>query len=333
MIEESQPAPTDIPPALVVSGLSKRFDEVQAVDGVDFTVRSGEVFGFLGPNGAGKTTTIKLLTGLARPDAGRIAYFGADFTRRLKAAQHLFGVVADGNNLYPELTGRENLVFCAALYGIGRAEARNRAEELLERFGLDYAAGRRFGGYSRGMGRRLCIAAALIHRPRLLFLDEPTTGIDVPNAREIRRMLAGLAADGTTIFLTTHYIEEAERLCDRVAFIVAGRIVRQAAVEKLLDGARDRRIIELQLDTAPEPLLSALSEHFPTYRWEPRAGKRLRLISTAEIELAPPAAFLAERGAAVLEARRLRPSLEEVFVEVTGLAAERLSAERGGRRG
>ena len=177
---------TDGADAIEVEGLSKRFGDVQAVDHVTFAVRQGELFGFLGPNGAGKTTTINMLTGLARPDSGRICLGGIDCSANPRAAQHLIGVVPDESNLYPELTGFENLCFCAALYGMRRVQRQSRARELLDKFGLAQAAGRKFGGYSRGMKRRLTIAAGIIHRPPVLFLDEPTTGLDVASARQIR---------------------------------------------------------------------------------------------------------------------------------------------------
>lgn len=217
--------------AVAVDDLTKRFDDVQAVDGLAFDVREGEVFGFLGPNGAGKTTTINMLTGLARPDSGTIRFLGVDYTRNVKKAQHLMGIVPDESNLWPELNGFENLCFCGALYGMRKQEREARARELLETFGLKEAARRKFGGYSKGMKRKLAIAAGIIHRPRILFLDEPTTGIDVASARQVRQMLAGLNKSGTTVFLTTHYIEEAERLCDRIGFIVQGRLVRVDAGE------------------------------------------------------------------------------------------------------
>ena len=184
-----------------------------------FEVLQGELFGFLGPNGAGKTNTINMLTGLARPDAGKIRIAGIDCTGNPKAAQYLTGLVPDESNLYPELTGFDNLCFCAALYRMKKKEREDRARELLETFGLADAAHRKFAGYSRGMKRKLTIAAGIIHNPPILFLGEPTTGIDAASARQIRQLIAGLYRAGTTIFLTTHYIEEAERLCGRIAFI------------------------------------------------------------------------------------------------------------------
>ena len=157
--------------AIEVRRLSKRFGDVTAVDEVSFSVASGEVFGFLGPNGAGKTTTINMLTGLARPHSGEVRVGGIDCTRHLKAAQHLMGIVPDDSNLYPELTGFQNLTFCGALYGMVRSQREERARELLERFDLAAASHRKFAGYSRGMKRRLTIAAGIMHRPPILFLD------------------------------------------------------------------------------------------------------------------------------------------------------------------
>ena len=233
--------------AIEVRRLAKRFGEVRAVDGIDFVVRRGELFGFLGPNGAGKTTTINLLTGLARPDQGSIRIGGIDCTHNPKAAQHLMGVVPDESNLYPELTGMENLSFCGSLYGMAKRARKNRARELLERFGLREAADRKFAGYSKGMKRKLTIAAGIIHQPAILFLDEPTAGIDVASSRQIRELIAELNRAGTTIFLTTHYIEEAERLCGRIAFIVGGRIACIDTVEHLMQPAQGRHVMEFSL--------------------------------------------------------------------------------------
>ena len=170
--------------SIYVERLTKRFEKIEAVAGISFSVRQGELFGFLGPNGAGKTTTINMLTGLARPDTGVIRIGGIDCTANPRAAQHLVGVVPDESNLYPELTGLDNLCFCAALYGIAKAERHARARELMATFDLAKAADRKFAGYSKGMKRKLTIAAGIIHRPAILFLDEPTTGIDVASARQ-----------------------------------------------------------------------------------------------------------------------------------------------------
>lgn len=310
-------------------GLVKRYGEVVALAGVDFEVRKGEVFGFLGPNGAGKTTTINVLTGLARPDAGTIRIGGIDCTGNPKAAQHLIGVVPDESNLYPELTGFDNLCFCAALYGMRRAERRARARELLDAFGLAPAADRKFGGYSRGMKRRLTIAAGIVHEPGILFLDEPTTGLDVASAREVRRLIAGLRRAGTTVFLTTHYIEEAQRLCDRVAFIVAGRIVCVDTVERLLQPLRDRHIVQLACANPPDHVEARLAASFPDLRFRVVGRGLIRVEADGPVRVGPLVRFLEEEGAEVMEARRAGPSLEDVFVRVTGVEAEAMHGEKG----
>ncbi len=315
-----------------VRGLAKRFDEVQAVDGVDFEVFSGELFGFLGPNGAGKTTTINMLTGLARPDAGTIRIAGIDCTAKPRAAQHLIGVVPDESNLYPELTGFENLCFCAALYGMGKAERQRRARELLDIFGLAEAAGRKFAGYSRGMKRKLTIAAGIIHNPQVLFLDEPTTGIDVASARQLRQLIADLHQSGTTIFLTTHYIEEAERLCDRIAFIVSGRIVRIDTVEHLIQPIQDKHVVHITCANGLNDAQGKLSGAFPDLRFAAPGPGLIRVEADEPVRVGPLVRFLEEHGAEVAEARRMRPSLEDVFVRITGIEADamRKEKEKGG---
>jgi len=314
--------------ALAVEGLTKRYGDVLAVDGVAFEVREAEVFGFLGPNGAGKTTTINMLTGLARPDVGTIRFFDRDYTRDVKKAQHLMGIVPDESNLWPELDGFENLCFCGALYGMARKERETRARELLETFGLANAARRGFGGYSKGMKRKLAIAAGIIHRPRILFLDEPTTGIDVASARQIRQMLAGLNKTGTTVFLTTHYIEEAERLCDRIAFIVEGRLVRVDTLANLVKDVQSRRVVQLALSREAADLLGGLRDSFASVEFEAMPGHSIRAHTEDALPLAPLIRFFEEHGVDVTEARAIRPSLEDVFVSVTGVAAEQMRKEK-----
>jgi len=314
--------------AIAAKGLAKRFGEVQAVADVSFEVGQGELFGFLGPNGAGKTTTINILTGLATPDSGMIRIADIDCTGNPKGAQHLIGVVPDESNLYPELTGFDNLCFCAALYGMRKADREARAHELLETFGLVKAADRRFAGYSRGMKRKLTIAAGIIHNPPLLFLDEPTTGIDVASARQIRQLIAGFNKSGTTIFLTTHYIEEAERLCERIAFIVSGRIVATDTVENLLQPIQEKHVMQLAVvnsESAPHENLAAA---FPHLTFQMLAGGRLRVESREPIRVGPLVRFLEDQSVEVMEARRMRPSLEDVFVRITGIEVDAMKKEK-----
>ncbi len=315
-------------PAIEARGLVKSFGEVKAVDGVSFSVQSGQVFGFLGPNGAGKTTTINMLTGLAKPDAGSIGIAGIDCSRNPKAAQHLMGIVPDESNLYPELTGFQNLCFCGALYGMRRQERETRARELLKRFGLEEVAGRRFAGYSRGMKRRLTIAAGVVHNPPVLFLDEPTSGIDVASARQVRQLIGELNRAGTTIFLTTHYIEEAERLCSRISFIVSGRVVREDTTERLLRQTEGRNVVEVSARGATTQLAAELSAAFPGTSAEALSSNLFRIVSTKPIRAGAAVVFLEARGLEVAEARVVRPSLEDVFVQVTGLAAQEMKREK-----
>ncbi len=318
--------------AIEVRGLEKSFGGVRAVAGVDFLVEEGELFGFLGPNGAGKTTTINLLTGLARPDKGAVRIAGMDCAGRPKAAQHLMGVVPDESNLYPELTGFENLAFCGALYGMGRRSRETRARELLERFELDEAADRKFAGYSKGMKRKLTIAAGIIHEPPILFLDEPTTGIDVASARRIRRLISDLNSGGTTIFLTTHYIEEAERLCRRIAFIVSGRIVRTDMTENLMRLAEGRHVVQFAVSSNNPGLWEKVKAEFPGIKCRPAPGGEFQVESDRPVRIGPLVRFIEESGAEVFEARKIRPSLEEVFVDVTGIEAASMKndKEKGG---
>jgi len=325
--------PADIRQAFIsVSKLSKTFDQVMAVDEISFDVHQGELFGFLGPNGAGKTTTINMLTGLARPDSGTMSIGGLECTRNPKAAQHLIGVVPDESNLYAELSGFDNLCFCASLYGMPKAERKTRARELLENFGLREAADRKFAGYSKGMKRKLTIASGIIHRPQILFLDEPTTGIDVASARQIRQLIAELHRAGTTIFLTTHYIEEAERLCERIAFIVKGKIVRIDTVANLLQPIQERKAMLIAVSNSTNDLCGKLAAAFPHLEFQAVSTGQLRVESAEAISIGPLVRFVEDHGAEVTEARRLRPSLEEVFVRITGieLDAMRREKEKGG---
>ena len=315
-------------PMIEVSDLAKRFGEVTAVESVTFSIPRGELFGFLGPNGAGKTTTIHMLTGLARPDAGSIRIGGIDCRRRPRAAQHLIGVVPDESNLYPELSGFENLCFCAALYGMGRAERRARARELLGSFGLTEAADRKFAGYSKGMKRKLTIAAGIIHTPGILFLDEPTTGLDVASARQLRELIGGLHRAGTTIFLTTHYIEEAERLCDRIAFIVSGRVVRMDTVEHLVQPIQEKHVAQIACATMPDGMAGELSESFPGLEFTMAEARVIRVEADQPVRVGPLVRFLEDHGAEVSEARRMRPSLEDIFVRITGIEADAMRKEK-----
>ncbi|HHY10512.1 MAG TPA: ABC transporter ATP-binding protein [Firmicutes bacterium] len=298
-----------------VCNLKKAYGKIKAVENISFTVRRGEIFGLLGPNGAGKTTTINMLVGLVRPTGGNIAIAGIDAVNNRKEVQRMIGVVPDANNLYGEMSGFENLCFCAALYGLKKTEREKRAKHLLNQFALEQAAHRPFGTYSHGMKRKLTIAAGLIHDPKILFLDEPTTGIDVTSARQIRKLILELKEQGKTVFLTTHYLEEAERICSRVAFIVGGKIVKIDTVAKFRQNAAGVFKIRLRF-TGGKNLLSKLADS-KTYAIEVLNEDSCLVTSPKPLALAPLLQDLERAGITVYEASQVKPSLEDIFVEIT----------------
>ena len=232
-------------PAVLAEGLVKHYEgrdgDVEAVRGVDLAVQSGEVFGFLGPNGAGKSTTVRMLTTLLTITAGRAHVAGADVEREPDSVRARIGVALQEAGLDPRQTGREMLVMHARLFGMTKEAAATRAEELLELVELEDAADRVTKGYSGGMQRRLDLAAALVHQPDVLFLDEPTTGLDPASRLTIWEELRRINAQGTTVFLTTQYLEEADQLCDRIAIIDGGLIVREGTPSQLKSDLWSRR--------------------------------------------------------------------------------------------
>ena len=209
---------------IIISNLTKIYKNISAVNHITFEVKQGEIFGFLGPNGAGKTTTIKMLTGLIQPTEGTATIQGKDIRTQIVQIKKIIGVVTEDSNMYDELSVLDNLRFVGQLYGVSKVDREKRIRELLNRFDLESKGDAKFATLSKGMKRKVTIAAALIHSPQVVFLDEPTTGLDVLSARILRSMIKELKALGVTIFLTTHYIEEAEQLCDRVAILVNGTI-------------------------------------------------------------------------------------------------------------
>jgi ABC-2 type transport system ATP-binding protein len=232
-------------PAVVASGLVKNYTgregTVEAVRGVDLEVSNGEIFGFLGPNGAGKSTTVRMLTTLLTITAGRAEVAGVDVADDPDAARARIGVALQEAGLDPRQTGRELLILHGRLFGLDKAESVERARELLALVELEDAADRVLKGYSGGMQRRLDLAAALVHEPEVLFLDEPTTGLDPASRLTIWEELRRINGHGTTVFLTTQYLEEADQLCDRIAIIDDGRIVREGTPERLKSELRERR--------------------------------------------------------------------------------------------
>jgi ABC-2 type transport system ATP-binding protein len=305
---------TDHP--IVAEGLVRTFGDVKAVDGVDLIVEAGEIFGLLGPNGAGKSTTVRMLTTLLRPTAGTARVAGFDVVRQADQVRRRIGVALQDAAIDPLMTGMELLRLQAVLYGIASAQVRPRAGELLERVGLTAAADRRVGTYSGGMRRRLDLALSLIHQPTVLFLDEPTTGLDPMSRITLWEEVRRLNSEGTTVLLTTQYLEEADQLADRVAIVDQGRIVREGAPRdlKAAVGAPTLLItVEPSALDAARTVLATLGDLRPT----PEGTLGVGLVSGAE---AVPDVIRAldAQGISVRHLGLNAPSLDDVFAEATG---------------
>lgn len=314
-----------------VSKLTKKYANFTAVAGISFDVKKGEIFGLLGPNGAGKSTTINMLIGMAKISSGDIFYNRTNLTKNLKKVQEIIGVVADESNLYDEMSGYDNLCFCGSLYGMSKFKREKKAKEMLEIFQLKEASNKKFQFYSKGMKRKLTIAAALMYNPKILFLDEPTTGIDVASARQIRELLKKLNKDGTTIFLTTHYIEEAERLCDRVAFIKKGVIINIDSVSNILLQSKGSNIIEVAFEATnieKEELLTNLNQNFKNTHCSLKNKNIIKVISQEKIDISPIVAFLSSKNLLITEAKLIKPSLEDAFVKMTGIEIDLMKKEK-----
>ncbi len=321
--------------AIVVGQLTKRFGSVTALDRVGFTVPAGTVFGLLGPNGAGKTTAIRILTTLLRPDDGTATVLGLDVVRDAAAVRQQIGLAGQYAAVDEHLTGRENLRLIGRLAQLPRAEFRPRADQLLTRFGLAEAASRPVRTYSGGMRRRLDVAAALVARPPVLFLDEPTTGLDLPSRNELWAVIRELVADGTTVVLTTQYLEEADRLTDRLVVIDHGRVIADdtAAALKARLGSTvvDFDMADEQAAASAAAVLAGRRGPRPE-----RERSHVRLTSNDS------SAVLID-SLRTLEVSQLRPtavqvrtpSMDDVFLLLTGHHAEDAAAgarERQGRR-
>jgi len=225
-----------------ISNLTKYYDGFLAVNKLSLSVKKGEIFGFLGPNGAGKTSTIKILVGLAKPSSGTATIDKLDVVKEIVEIKRTVGVVTEDSNLYDELSVADNLDFVGQIYGVSRIERKNAINGLLKRLGLEDKRDVKFAKLSKGMKRKVTIAAALVHKPKILFLDEPTTGLDVLSARILRAMIKELNRQGVTVFLTTHYIEEAEQLCDNIAIIVNGKIRATGTPKGLMSKSKTKNL-------------------------------------------------------------------------------------------
>jgi ABC-2 type transport system ATP-binding protein len=307
--------------AIEVSGLTKNYGNLTAVDGVDFKVAKGEFFGLLGPNGAGKTTTIRMLTGLTKPSSGTAKVAGRDCIREALAVKQRIGVVSEVSNLYNEMSAWDNLMFIGELYGVDKPTRTIRAKQLLEAFQLYDRRNDHLVGYSKGMKRRVRIAAALLHRPEVLFLDEPTSGLDVQSSRLIRSIIRELNKQRVTVFLTTHYIDEADQLCDRVAIIAQGKIVVQGSPEKLKSSLQGEHVVEVAFDRDAPNLERLLGSHSDVSEIAKRGDKYEIHTSEAGITIAEVAQFARSAGLKIVSLNTKEPTLEDVFVRHTGLDA------------
>ena len=302
---------------LSVQKIEKSFGDLKAVDGVSFEVNPGEIYGLLGPNGAGKTTTISTISGLIRADNGSVEIDGQSFWDDPVRAKRTMGVVPQDIALYEELSGRENLCFWGQLAGLGKSDARKRADELLETMSLANRGGDLIKAYSGGMKRRINLGCALMHRPKLLLLDEPTVGIDPQARNNLLDFVEQLATDGTAILYTTHYLEEAERFCQRIGIIDHGKLLAEGDLPALqaLTGGKQLYVLEGQLEGVTEQFPDGFLSQFTIIQSSESQ------ITVASVEDMHPSECLKTLLDLDLEFENIsvkKPTLNEVFLKLTG---------------
>ena len=313
---------TSTPLAIEAEGLVKSFGDTRAVDGVDLAVRGGSVYGVLGPNGAGKTTTIRMLATLIRPDAGTARVFGKDIDADADAVRQAISLTGQLASVDETLTGRENLILVGRLLGLRRQAAKARADELLEAFGIAEAAARLVKNYSGGMRRRLDISASIVVTPQLMFLDEPTTGLDPRSRNQVWGIIRALVAEGTTILLCTQYLEEADQLCDGIAVIDHGRVIAEGTPGQLKASVGSGSLHVRLLDAAQRPQAeSLLARELGAVGLEPDPA-RLSVACANGDRGAEAVAELSRAGIRIADFSLGQPSLDEVFLALTGRPAE-----------
>jgi len=311
-----------MPPILEVKELVKKYDDITAVKGISFDIREGEIFSLLGPNGAGKTTTISMLSTLYIPTAGEATIGGHSITKEPMAVRKIIGVVPQDLALYEDLTARENLVFWGQMYGLSGKELNQRIDEVLEQIGLTDRAKERVKAYSGGMKRRVNIGVGLLHKPRLLFMDEPTVGIDPQSRRAILDSVKDLNKQGMTVLYTTHYMEEAQELSDRVGIIDHGELIAlgtQAELTKQV-GENETLILHISEDEDAGALSGSL-QGIPGVLQATTTDHEVSVIAReAEEVLAPVISAANERGIKIHSVDIREPNLEAVFLHLTGRA-------------
>jgi ABC-2 type transport system ATP-binding protein len=305
-------------PVLEVENLSKRFGNREAVRSISFAVRHGEVFGFLGPNGAGKSTTVGMIAGVLRPSGGAVRILGQEVGKDGRAVLHRLGLVPQTITLYPSLTAEENLSFFGRIYGLSGESLSSRVTALLDLAGLEQRRCDRVVSFSGGMKRRLNLVCALVHQPALILLDEPTVGVDPQSRERIYDAIEALAAGGYALLLTTHYMEEAERLCQRLAIMDEGQIVATGTVEELRAMAGKEPAVEIQLERAPGAMLMKKLAACGVVS-EDRRGFRIH-VAGVEKFLPDILSLVASEGNVVAELGVHRPNLGDAFLHLTGKA-------------
>jgi len=317
--------------AIEARDLTKYYGDFLAVDHISFDVNQGEIFGFLGPNGAGKSTTIRMLTGVSTPTEGAANIMGFNITRQSVDAKSVMGIVPDISNIYTELTAWENLIFTGKLYGIPKARREESAESLLKRFDLYGRKDEKVEGFSRGMQRRICIAMALVNDSRVLFLDEPTSGLDVKSVRGIRGMIRELNSEGLTVFLTTHNIEEASQMCDRIAIINRGKIAVVDTPENIKRAMKSSQSVEVAFrETSKET--QKILEDLPSVTGLQKRGDKIRLLTDDPTQtLRQLWGVIEDQGLEPVTLNTLGSSLEDAFLQLTGteMEAEVIKRRRG----
>ncbi len=300
--------------AVMTHGLSRSFGSLVALDSLSLAVPRGTIFGFLGPNGAGKTTTIRLLLGLLEPSAGTARVLGYDTVAESDLVRERCGALLEHPGLYERLSALDNLEFYGRVYRLSAAERRARIEELLNHVGLWERRGERIKDWSRGMRQKLAVARLLLHRPQLIFLDEPTAGLDAVAAAALREDLLALKQrEGVSIFLTTHYLAEAEKLCDRVAVINKGRLVAEGAPGELL-ADKSGQLVRVEGRALPQEGILEAIRHLPGVREAAFADTALEVRFENGFSSAPLVRLLVELGAEIEEVRKVKASLEESFL-------------------